>query len=254
MKLNILSDLHLSQGELPLPENDADLVILAGDLGRPARAMAWASRIPKPVLYVAGNHEFYGGSIEGGVAELKQLCAGTRIRVLDCEAVVIGGVRFLGATLWTDFRLEDAGAAREAAMSEATRFMRDFSVVRIDGVPFTPQASAGLFDAQAAWLEARLAEPHAGPTVVVTHHAPSPRSIHPRFAGSPLNACFVSDAERLIDERRVQLWIHGHTHDSFDYRVAGTRVLCNARGYAKDGVNENPAFDANLLVEIDSNV
>ncbi|HEX7217920.1 MAG TPA: metallophosphoesterase [Burkholderiales bacterium] len=254
MKLNILSDLHLSQGELPLPENDADLVILAGDLGRPARAMAWASRIPKPVLYVAGNHEFYGGSIEGGVAELKQLCAGTRIRVLDCEAVVIGGVRFLGATLWTDFRLEGAGAAREAAMSEATRFMRDFSVVRIDGVPFTPQASAGLFDAQAAWLEARLAEPHAGPTVVVTHHAPSPRSIHPRFAGSPLNACFVSDAERLIDERRVQLWIHGHTHDSFDYRVAGTRVLCNARGYAKDGVNENPAFDANLLVEIDSNV
>jgi predicted phosphodiesterase len=254
LKLNILSDLHLSQGELPLPENDADLVILAGDLGRPARAMAWASRIPKPVLYVAGNHEFYGGSIEGGVAELKQLCAGTRIRVLDCEAVVIGGVRFLGATLWTDFRLEGAGAAREAAMSEATRFMRDFSVVRIDGVPFTPQASAGLFDAQAAWLEARLAEPHAGPTVVVTHHAPSPRSIHPRFAGSPLNACFVSDAERLIDERRVQLWIHGHTHDSFDYRVAGTRVLCIARGYAKDGVNENPAFDANLLVEIDSNV
>ncbi len=254
MKLNILSDLHLSQGELPLPENDADLVILAGDLGRPARAMAWASRIPKPVLYVAGNHEFYGGSIEGGVAELKQLCAGTRIRVLDCEAVVIGGVRFLGATLWTDFRLEGAGAAREAAMSEATRFMRDFSVVRIDGVPFTPQASAGLFDAQAAWLEARLAEPHAGPTVVVTHHAPSPRRIHPRVAGSPLNACFVSDAERLIDERRVQLWIHGHTHDSFDYRVAGTRVLCNARGYAKDGVNENPAFDANLLVEIDSNV
>lgn len=253
MKLNILSDLHLSQGELALPENDADLVILAGDLGRPARAVEWASRIPKPVLYVAGNHEFYGGSIEGGVAELKRLCAGTSIRVLDCEEVVLGGVRFLGATLWTDFRLDGAGVAREAAMREAVRFMRDFSVVRIDGAPFTPQASAELFDEQAAWLEARLAAPHEGPTVVVTHHAPSPRSIHPRFAGSNLNACFVSDAERLIDERRVQLWIHGHTHDSFDYRVAGTRVLCNARGYAKDGVNENPAFDANLRVEIDSN-
>ena len=253
MKVNILSDLHLSQGELPVPENDADLVILAGDLARPARAVAWASRIPKPVLYVPGNHEFYGGSIEGTVAELKRLCAGTRIRVLDCEEVVLGGVRFLGATLWTDFMLGGAHPAREAAMREAQRFMRDFSVVRIGGAPFTPQASAELFDRHAAWLEARLAEPHAGPTVVITHHAPSPRSIHPRFAGSPLNACFVSDAERLIDARRVQLWIHGHTHDSFDYRVAGTRVVCNARGYAKDGVNENPSFDANLSLEIDSN-
>jgi len=253
VKLNVLSDLHLSQGELPLPENDADLVILAGDLARPARAVAWASRIPKPVLYVAGNHEFYGGSIEGTVAELKRLCAGTRIRVLDCEEVVLGGVRFLGATLWTDFMLGGAGAAREAAMREAGRFMRDFSVVRIDGAPFTPQASAELFETHAAWLEERLAEPHAGPTVVITHHAPSPRSIHPRFAGSNLNACFVSDAERLLDARSVRLWIHGHTHDSFDYQVAGTRVVCNARGYAKDGVNENPSFDANLLVEIDSN-
>jgi Icc-related predicted phosphoesterase len=135
-------------------------------------------------------------------------------------------------------------------MSEAQRFMRDFSVVRIGAAPFTPQASAELFAQHAAWLEERLAAPHAGPTVVITHHAPSPRSIHPRFAGSPLNACFVSDAERLIDARRVQLWIHGHTHDSFDYRVAGTRVVCNARGYAKDGVNENPSFDANLRVEI----
>ena len=86
MKLNVLSDLHLSQGELPVPENDADLVILAGDLARPARAVAWASRIPKPVLYVPGNHEFYGGSIEGTVAELKRLCAGTRIRAWEACA------------------------------------------------------------------------------------------------------------------------------------------------------------------------
>jgi predicted phosphodiesterase len=253
VKLNVLSDLHLSQGELPLPENDADLVILAGDLARPARAVAWASRIPKPVLYVPGNHEFYGGSIEGTVTELKRLCAGTRIRVLDCEEAVLGGVRFLGATLWTDFMLGGAGAARDAAMREAERFMRDFSVVRIGGTPFTPEASAGLFAQHAAWLEERLAAPHAGPTVVITHHAPSPRSIHPRFAGSPLNACFVSDAERLIDARRVQLWIHGHTHDSFDYRVGGTRVVCNSRGYARVGINEIASFDANLLLEIESN-
>ena len=250
MKLHVLSDLHLSQGELPVPESDADLVVLAGDIARPARAIAWASRIAKPVLYVAGNHEFYGGSIEATSDELKRLCAGTRVRVLDGDELVVDGVRFLGATLWTDFMVLGEGEARAAAVAEAQRFMRDFSVVRMGGEPFTPQASATLFARHAAWLEARLAEPHDGPTVVITHHAPSPKSVHPRFAGSPLNACFVSDAERLIDGRRAQLWIHGHTHDSFDYPVNGTRVLCNPRGYAKDGVNENPAFDARLTVEV----
>ena len=250
MKLNVLSDLHLSRGELALPENDADLVVLAGDVARPERAIAWASRIARPVLYVAGNHEFYGGSIEGTLAELKRLAEGTRVRVLDDEEALIDGVRFLGTTLWTDFRIMGDGEARAEAMREAKRFMRDFSVVRMGEATFTPEASASLFAGHAAWLAARLAERHRGPTVVITHHAPSPKSIHPRFGGSALNACFVSDAEGLIDASRVQLWIHGHTHDSFDYVVNGTRVLCNPRGYAKDGVNENPAFDPGLLVEI----
>jgi predicted phosphodiesterase len=251
VKLNILSDLHLSKGELPLPGEGADLVILAGDVARPERAIAWASRIAQPVLYIAGNHEFYGGTIEDTPAELKRLAAGTNVRVLDRDAVVIDGVRFLGATLWTDFLVAGAGEARATAMREAQRLMRDFSVVRMGDVPFTPEASTVLFAKDAAWLETRLAEPHHGPTVVITHHAPSARSIHPRFAGSPLNACFVSSAERLLDSRRAKLWIHGHTHDSFDYAVNGTRVLCNPRGYAKDGANENALFKADLTVVID---
>ena len=74
--------------------------------------------------------------------------------------------------------------------------------------------------------------------------------IHPRFADSLLNACFVSDASRLLRADRVSLWIHGHTHDSFDHLVNGTRVVCNPRGYARGGVNENPAFDASFIVEV----
>ena len=250
MKLNILSDLHLNKGELPLPGEGADLVVLAGDIARPERAIAWASRIARPVLYVAGNHEFYGGTIEDTPAELKRLAAGTNVRVLDRDAVVIDGVRFLGATLWTDFLAAGEGEAREAAISDAQRLMRDFSAVRAGGMTFTPQASTALFAIDAAWIETQLAEPHRGPTVVITHHAPSLRSIHPRFAGSPLNACFVSDAERLLRGRRTALWIHGHTHDSFDYAVNGTRVLCNPRGYSKEGVNENALFHAGLTVEV----
>lgn len=254
MKLNILSDLHLSCGALPRPENDADVVILAGDIARPQDAIAWASGFAQPVLYVPGNHEYYGGSIVGTVESLKRLCAGTTIHVLDNDELVIGGVRFLGTTLWTDFMLFGQGERQTAAIGEALRSMRDFSRIRIGDAPqalFTPADSAALFAVHAQWLEARLAERYAGPTVVVTHHAPSRSSIHPRFVDSLLNACFVSDAERLLDGDRARLWVHGHTHDSFDYLQNGTRVVCNPRGYAKDGVNENPRFDPDFSVELD---
>jgi len=255
MKLNILSDLHLSLGALPVPENEAEAVILAGDVARPKEAVAWALGFAKPVFYVAGNHEFYGGSIAGTVAELKQRCAGTNVHVLDDDEVVFGGVRFLGTTLWTDFMLFGEGDKRAHAIREAQRFVRDFSRIRIgeaDERVFSPADSAALFGVHAGWLERKLAEPHAGPTVVITHHAPSPKSIHPRFTDSLLNACFVSDAERLADGTRACLWVHGHTHDSFDYVLNGTRVVCNPRGYARDGVNENARFDPNFLAEIDS--
>jgi predicted phosphodiesterase len=253
MKLNILSDLHLSQGELALPANDADVVVLAGDIARPPEAIAWASRLGKPVLYVPGNHEFYGGTLQGAVAQLKQLCEGTRIRVLDDEVQLIGNVRFLGSTLWTDFMLLGAGEGRQAAMDEAVRLMRDFSRIRLDETTpalFTPRHSASLFQRHAAWLADQLATPHEGPTVVITHHAPSRASIHPRFEGSLLNACFVSDAQYLLEGGRAQLWIHGHTHDSFDYVLDGTRVVCNPRGYARGGVNENAAFDPDLVIQV----
>jgi predicted phosphodiesterase len=250
MKLNVLSDLHLSLGALALPANDADAVILAGDIARPKEAIAWAAGFAKPVLYVPGNHEFYGGSVAGTVDELKRLSAGTNVRVLDNDEAIIGGVRFLGTTLWTDFMLFGAGEKRVAAMREAQRLMRDFRRISLGDAPFTPEASAALFARDAAWLERTLAQPHAGPTVVITHHAPSRNSIHPRFADSLMSAAFVSAAERLIDGSRACLWIHGHTHDSFDYFVNGTRVLCNPRGYAKDGVNENPSFDPDLLATI----
>lgn len=253
MKVNILSDLHLGVSGLDRPHNDADVVILAGDIARPRQAASWALGFDRPVLYVLGNHEFYGSSIEGAADELKRLCAGSHVQVLDESEIVIDGVRFLGATLWTDFMLFGPGDARTAAIAEAQRLMRDFSRIRTGeaaGALFTPDDSAALFERHAGWLARRLDAPHAGPTVVITHHAPSSGSIHSRFADSLLNACFVSDAQRLVGADRVQLWIHGHTHDSFDYVLNGTRIVCNPRGYAKDGANENPLFDPDLVIEV----
>lgn len=253
MKLNILSDLHVGFSAFDTPLSEADVVVLAGDIAPPRHAALWALRLQKPVVYVPGNHEFYGSSIEAASAELKRLCAGTQVHVLDNDEVVIDGVRFLGSTLWTDFRLFGDGAERTAAMAEAQRLMRDFSRIRLDestDALFTPDAAAMLFERNATWLERNLAVPHAGPTVVVTHHAPARQSIHWRFAGSLLNACFVSDAEHLVSADRVQWWIHGHTHDSFNYVLNGTRVVCNPRGYAKGGLNENVRFNPNLIIEV----
>jgi hypothetical protein len=172
------------------------------------------------------------------------------VHVLDGEEIVLGGVRFLGATLWTDFDLFGSGEKRSEATAAAQRMIRDFSVIRAGDATFTQEDSTLLCRRHAAWLDQALSKPHRGPTVVVTHHAPSPRSIHPRFADSILNACFVSELEHLLGQERVGLWIHGHTHDSFDYSVNGTRVLCNPRGYARDGVNENASFDSGLTVEV----
>ncbi|WP_368642430.1 metallophosphoesterase [Castellaniella ginsengisoli] len=248
LRLHILSDLHLSQQGLILPEVQADLTILAGDIARPRAAMEWASGIPRPVLYVPGNHEFYGGSIPHVRAELAEQAQAHGIRLLDQQAVVIDGVRFLGATLWTDFELFGA-ELREMAMERTAEFMRDFQVIRNgDGSRFTPQDAAALFRAQYDWLDTQLDTPHAGPTVVITHHAPNMRSVHPRFAESILSAGFVSECASLLG--RADLWIHGHTHDSFDYTVYGARVLCNPRGYCRDGVNENPVFDPGLCISV----
>jgi predicted phosphodiesterase len=253
MKLHILSDLHLGVAPMEPPRTDADVVILAGDIGRPEPALAWARAFDQPVLYVPGNHEFYGGSLDATVADLKRRCAGTAIRVLDNREAIIDGVRFLGTTLWSDLRLFGEGDKKARALREALILNRDFSRIRIrDGNPslFSPAESERLFDRAARWLAGRLDQPFDGPTVVITHHAPSRKSIHPRFADSLLNACFVSDADHLLDGASVALWIHGHTHDSFDYDLNGTRVLCNPRGYAKDGVSENARFNPHLIAEV----
>ena len=183
----------------------------------------------------------------------KKACPRYACLHLDNEEIVLHGIRFLGSTLWTDFNLAGPGKPREKAIAQALAFNYDFQRIKSDVVPgaaLTPNELETLFQQNREWLQQKLDQPFNGPTVVITHHAPSTQSIHPRFAGSLLNTCFVSDSEDLMGAHRAQLWIHGHTHDSFDYQVKGTRVVCNPRGYVRDGVNENPEFDANLVISI----
>ena len=254
MKIALMSDLHLSVQPMPIPHLDADVVVLAGDLHRPAGAIDWARQFGNtPTLFVAGNHEFYGGDLVGTVEALRCQAEGSAVRVMENEAWHHQGVRFLGCTLWSDYRLFDSHEQRTQGLQQANALVRDFSRIRVAPTfdeLFTPAVSRLLFERSVAWLEQQFAAPHDGPTVVITHFAPSRGSIAPQFVGSPLNACFVSNLEAEILRWQPDLWLHGHVHHSVDHRMGRTRVIANPRGYAPKGVVENQRFDAALTIEL----
>jgi predicted phosphodiesterase len=255
MRIALLSDIHLSVDPLPFPDVDADIVVLAGDISRPAAAMAWAKTCPTPIVYVAGNHEFYGSDLISTYEQLNRLSQGTQIHVLERSEYVHDGVRFLGCTLWSDYRLFEAAEDRAYGIDLATQLIRDFTHIKIaPDFPdlFSPAMSQHIFLQTVAWLEDCFANDSTTPTVVISHFAPTRLSISPLFESSPINASFVSDLEDRIKAWQPALWLHGHTHGSFDYRVGNTRVICNARGYAKNGINENPEFSSAYVIDLDT--
>lgn len=254
MRIALLSDIHLSANALPFPDVDADIVVLAGDISRPAKAIEWARSCPVPIVYVAGNHEFYGSDLISTYEHLNRLSEGTPIHVLERSEYVHNGVRFLGCTLWSDYRLFNSAEDRAQGIDLAAKLMRDFTHIKISpDFPdlFSPAISQLIFLQTVAWLEDCFTRDRTTPTVVVSHFAPTRLSISPLFENSPINASFVSDLEDRINVWQPALWLHGHTHGSFDYQVGKTRVICNARGYAKNGINENPEFNDSYVIDLD---
>lgn len=252
MKLGVLSDLHLpNRGTLPHPAQAADVVVLAGDIGVGLQGVAWAKSVfGCPVVYVCGNHEYYGHDMDALETQLQEYVSGTGIAVLNNSATVIEGVRFVGATLWTDFRLygTPAVSARLAHLG-----MNDYRVIGKDGGALMPTDTAVLHQLSRAYLERTLAEPFDGPTVVVTHHAPSLRSVAPRFKDDPYTPCFASNLETLVASSGAALWIHGHAHDSADYVLGTTRVIANPRGYrGEERERESGPFRWDFTLELPS--
>jgi Icc-related predicted phosphoesterase len=252
MKIQVLSDIHNEFSELRIPITDADVVILAGDIDVKLRAIPWALKFDKPVIYVLGNHEFYKMQIEKVKDKTRGLVQNSNIHFLDDEELIIDGVRFLGGTLWTDFNLFGRSNA-EFAMIDAQFNMSDFQVIRI-GPSFRrllPRDTVIFHEKTVAFLSEKLVQPYDGKTVVVTHHAPSLRSVHHRYLQDKLTPSYASNLEHLMSET-VCLWIHGHVHHCNDYVLHGTRVISNPRGYQASGepFPENNGFNPELVVEV----
>jgi predicted phosphodiesterase len=239
MNLWIVSDLHANFGEpMPEPPANADVAVIAGDVMDDVWLVRLASKMR--VFFVSGNHEFYGHAY----AERRQHLCGVRgLSHLADDTVAHLNVRFIGATLWTDY------AGNPLAADLARTSMNDHRVIKWTKQPFQrflPSHATRLHHTSRQYIKEQLAKSHDWQTIVVTHHAPHERSIHPRFAGQMLNHAYYSDLSDVILDGAPTLWVHGHVHNNFDYTVGATRVLANPRGYP----GENPEFNPGLVVTI----
>lgn len=253
MKIHILSDLHNEFSVYDQPSPEADVIVLAGDIDNGSRGIAWARmRWPdKNIVFVPGNHEYYGSEIGRVNDEMQKAAEVYNVHLLNPGSVEIDGVRFIGAILWTDFKyFGQMDETRQLAMIEAMICINDFRIIDIDERTFSPLDSVKLHQSDLKFLRFELIKPFEGKTVIVTHHLPCSRSVARRYEKDILAAAFASNLDSMMD--KCDLWIHGHTHDSFDYEhPMGARVICNPRGYSRySKIAKNGRFDAGKVFRI----
>ena len=281
MNIQLLSDLHLEAHPhfVPEPAPGADVLVLAGDVGSYQEGsqladqdfgLARCSPLPQgagwptPVLFVPGNHEYDAQDFDEAHARLRSTCDRLGIAWLERETLVMQGVRFVGTTLWSDFDAlaDHEGSAdlgrrlklREKAFRAANFYLRKTGGTR-NGEPFLAEAMRDQALLCQQWLAQALAVPFAGPTVAVTHFAPSLLSADPRYGLVPGTAGFCNALDGLLP--RASLWLHGHLHAPSDYTVRGEsgdgspwqcRVVANPLGYARKG--EQASFQPRCVIAV----
>lgn len=239
MKIAFVSDIHLEFQEkngFKLVEEEADVLILAGDIFVYERYMKSArhhkivndffskcNELYKNVIYVLGNHEYYSGEFFDVLPGIKEITQG-KAHVLNDECITIDGVKFIGSTLWTD--VNNCNPLTCISLKQA---MSDFRVIRYDNTIFKPEDSYKLHTEAMNFLNREVNQD----CIVVTHHAPSIKSVHQMYSkDKEMNHGFYTNLEDFIVSRpEIKYWIHGHMHNNSDYFVGNTRVMCNPIGY-----------------------
>lgn len=259
MRIQIKSDLHLeySDHDVTNPTDD-DVLILAGDIFPIAYLMnnlkykkVYEDFLEKchtrfkNVIYVLGNHCHYYGDIKTSVSLLKQYCAKyPNIHILEKESITIDGITFIGTTLWTNMNSNDV-----YTMMYSNTSLADYTLITKDGGKLSPSHTVELFYESMEYLSTEIKKHDK--VVVVTHHAPSLKSLHSKFKGDALNGAFLNDLDDFIAEQNnLVCWVHGHCHSSFDYTIGSTMVICNPRGYNTLTYSEDTGYDPKLRITI----
>jgi Icc-related predicted phosphoesterase len=251
MKVLVLSDIHLERWKYSHSIPECDVVVLAGDVAPGLDGIDWINDTFSPnveIVLVAGNHEFYHESMIQHYDRLHTYAETCMINFLQNRSVVIKGVRFIGATLWCDFKLY---GMPDIAKLQAPKVMNDYICIRYDESTLDdelkPYHIESEFQFTKQFIHQELLKPFDGPTVVVTHHAPSEQSIDPQYLGHPTSVYYASRLENMILDTQPTLWVHGHIHQRSDYFIDKTRIIANPRG---TDVFPNKDFDPNLIIEL----
>lgn len=269
MKIQIVSDLHLEFGSIEIKNAGADVLVLSGDIvvaadiGRPdpyevviesersktvKRFFKNVSAEFENIVYVMGNHEHYHGDIavsKKKITDMFDELGIFNIHVLEKDTVTIDDVIFVGGTLWTDCNKECP-----VTLFDLKRHMNDYFVIKNDIRRLLPEDTVEIHKNTKQFIQDIVQANGDKKIVVVGHHAPSKASTHPRYVKDVImNGAYSSDlSDFILDNPNIKLWTHGHTHESFDYMVGTTRIVCNPRGY--EGHGTNPTFDPSKMIEV----
>ena len=257
MQIRFITDIHWESGPFNLQKTEEDkdrTLVISGDLAVNDKIIEALLAIApgfKSVLYVPGNHEYEGANISNARTQLELEISNypklSHVYILNTDHVIIDGVRFIGANLWSDFNNSDWFAIHAAKDK-----VSDFEFIKINRVTprkFHPADAIKLHEDHKLFIEEMCRIPFDGETVVITHHAPSFKSMDPIWETrlGVIKYIFASNMENTVGYSGAKYWLHGHIHSSKDYMIGDTRVICNPRGNA---VWENKNFDPNLILEV----
>lgn len=236
MKINYMSDLHTERG-IPDFNISGDILILAGDI-IPKADCRYINKLAEKfndVIYVMGNHDFYATDYDHTINKIINDVA-NNVHVLDDRHVIIRGQRFVGTTLWTDLSGPDGYIVASS--------LNDFRFISYKNRRFSIEDATHLFNISKGILEDTINDND----IVITHHLPTFSAISEKYSDSLINSGFASNLDSLILSKKPKYWIFGHTHDSKDFMLGDTRLLCNPYGYYPNDLN--PEFNVNASFEV----
>lgn len=243
MRIQILSDLHIKYEPFQLEKNERDLLILAGDIGegKSARPFIESQLEISPIIYVLGNHEFQNNHLDKTIKYWKNLGL-DGLYVLEMDSVTFDNITFLGCTLWSDILGGDP-VTKALAKSNSN----DYKLIWNGNHLLTPDETMKIHQESVSWLEQNLSQ-NLEKVVVITHFLPSLKSLHPNYQNSNIAGTYYSNLDWMIEKYQPDFWIHGHIHQSMDYDIGKTRVICNPRGYEHE--EPNILFNPSKIIEI----